>query len=136
MPKPTMPSSSTPQQSATPQQPPHPQPPHPQNWLLAIAVIALAAFPLVFVRGEYGGADGQAQDAVSEIQPSYQPWASHLFKPASGEIESLLFASQAALGAGVIGYVIGLYKGRSQAVIQQAVIQPPQPQPSRDRPPE
>ena len=25
------------------------------------------------------------------------------------------FASQAAMGAGVIGYVIGLYKGRSQS---------------------
>jgi len=121
---------------ATSPQPTQPQSTHQQNWLLVIAVIALAVFPLVFVRGEYGGADGQAQDAITEIQPSYQPWASHLFKPASKEIESLLFASQAALGAGVIGYVIGLYKGRSQAVIQQAVIQPSQPQPSRDRPPE
>jgi cobalt/nickel transport protein len=32
----------------------------------------------------------------------------------SGEVESLLFVSQAAMGAGVIGYVIGLYKGRQQ----------------------
>ena len=30
-----------------------------------------------------------------------------LFEPASGEIESLLFASQAALGAGIVGYYIG-----------------------------
>ena len=119
----------------TPPQSPQPSTPQ-QNWLLAIAVIALAVFPLAFVRGSYNGADSQAQDAITDIQPSYQPWASHLFKPASKEIESLLFASQAALGAGIIGYVIGLYKGRSQAVIQQAVIQPSQPQPSRDRPPE
>ena len=120
---------------SSPTTPPQsPQPPtHQHNWLLAIAVIALAVFPLVFVRGEYGGADGQAQDAITEIQPNYQPWASHLLEPASGEIESLLFASQAALGAGVIGYVIGLYKGRSQASGQQS---PSQPQPSHDRSPE
>ena len=86
-----------------------------QNWLLAVAVIVLAAFPLIFVRGEYGGSDDKAEKAITEIQPGYKPWFNHFFEPASGEIESLLFASQAALGAGVVGYVIGLYKGRSQS---------------------
>jgi cobalt/nickel transport protein len=86
-----------------------------QNWLLAGAVIVLAAFPLVFVRGKYGGADDQAKKAITEIQPGYKPWFNHLFEPASSEISSLLFASQAAMGAGVVGYVIGLYKGRSQS---------------------
>ena len=85
-----------------------------QNWMLVIAVIALAVIPLVFVRGEYGGSDGEAQKVITEIKPDYKPWFSHFFEPASGEIASLLFATQAALGAGVIGYTIGLYKGRSQ----------------------
>jgi cobalt/nickel transport protein len=85
-----------------------------QNWLLAIAVIVLAAFPLVFVRGKYSGSDDQAESAIQESHPNYEPWFKPLFEPASTEIESLLFASQAAMGAGVIGYVIGLYKGRSQ----------------------
>ncbi|WP_333276953.1 MULTISPECIES: energy-coupling factor ABC transporter substrate-binding protein [unclassified Microcoleus] len=86
-----------------------------QNWILAGAVIILAVIPLAFVRGEYGGSDDQAEKAITEIQPGYEPWFKHFFEPASGEIESLLFASQAAMGAGVIGYVIGLYKGRSQS---------------------
>lgn len=86
-----------------------------QNWLLVIAVVALAIMPLVFVRGEYGGADGEAQKAITEIKPGYKPWFNHLFEPASGEVASLLFATQAALGAGVVGYAIGLYKGRSQS---------------------
>ncbi|MCC5624722.1 energy-coupling factor ABC transporter substrate-binding protein [Nostoc sp. CHAB 5715] len=85
------------------------------NWLLIVAVIALAVVPLIFVRGgEFTGSDAQAEKAIGEVHPGYQPWFKPLFEPPSGEIESLLFSSQAALGAGVIGYVIGLYKGRSQ----------------------
>ncbi|MEH1967237.1 energy-coupling factor ABC transporter substrate-binding protein [Nostoc sp.] len=85
------------------------------NWLLVVAVIALAVAPLIFVRGgEFAGSDDKAKKAISEIQPEYKPWFKSLFEPASGEIASLLFASQAALGAGVVGYAIGLYKGRSQ----------------------
>ncbi|MEH2359362.1 energy-coupling factor ABC transporter substrate-binding protein [Nostoc sp.] len=85
------------------------------NWLLVVAVLALAAAPLIFVRGgEFAGSDDQAKKAITEIQPGYKPWFKSFFEPASGEIESLLFASQAALGAGVVGYAIGLYKGRSQ----------------------
>ncbi|MBW4687356.1 MAG: energy-coupling factor ABC transporter substrate-binding protein [Komarekiella atlantica HA4396-MV6] len=85
------------------------------NWLLVLAVITLAVVPLIFVRGaEFSGSDGEAEKAISEVQPGYQPWFKPLFEPPSGEVESLLFTSQAALGAGAIGYVIGLYKGRSQ----------------------
>lgn len=85
------------------------------NWLLVAGVITLAVIPLVFVHGaEFGGSDDQATKAISEIQPGYKPWFKSLFQPPSSEIESLLFASQAAIGAGVIGYAIGLYQGRSQ----------------------
>ena len=85
-----------------------------QNWLLAITVLLLAVLPLIFVRGEFGGADDHAEKAIGEIQPGYKPWFKPLFEPPSQEVEGLLFASQAALGAGVIGYVIGLYRGRGE----------------------
>lgn len=85
-----------------------------QNWLLAIAVIVLAVLPLVFVRGKYAGSDDRAEGAIKELNAKYKPWFKPFFVPPSGEVESLLFASQAALGAGVIGFVIGLYKGRSE----------------------
>ncbi|EFA72749.1 cobalt ABC transporter substrate-binding protein CbiN [Cylindrospermopsis raciborskii CENA303] len=85
------------------------------NWLLVVGVVILAVTPLVLIRdSEFGGADQQAQKVITEIQPKYKPWFTSLFEPPSGEIESLLFALQAALGAGVVGYAIGLYKGRSQ----------------------
>jgi len=85
------------------------------NWFLILAVFGLTIAPLVFVRnGKFGGSDDKAKAAITEIQPEYKPWVKSIFEPASSEIASLLFASQAALGAGVVGYAIGVYKGRSQ----------------------
>ena len=64
--------------------------------------------PLAIKSGsEFGGADGIAMDIVTEIDENYEPNFEPLFEPASGEIESLLFALQAALGAGVIGFGLG-----------------------------
>ncbi len=93
---------------------PTPKTPRQGNWWLISGVIVLIAFPLLFIKGEYNGADGQAHDVVLEIQPDYEPWFNTLTEPASGEVESFLFATQAALGAGAIGYIIGLYKGRKE----------------------
>lgn len=78
-----------------------------KNLILIALVAVIAIIPLVFVDGEYGGSDGEAEVAITEIDPDYQPWASPLLEPKSGEIESLLFALQAALGAGVIGFALG-----------------------------
>lgn len=52
--------------------------------------------------------------AITAANPDYQPWFSPLWEPPSGEIESLLFALQAALGAGLLGYYLGLRRGESQ----------------------
>jgi cobalt/nickel transport protein len=84
------------------------------NGLIILAVITLAILPLIFIEGEYGGADGEAQEMITEIKPDYQPWFNSILELPSGEVESLLFVSQAAIGGGVLGYVIGLYKGRQQ----------------------
>ncbi len=85
------------------------------NWLLVFGVVVLAVVPLFIARGsEFGGADGKAEAAIQEVQPNYKPWFAPLLEPPSGEVESLLFALQAALGAGTIGYVIGLYRGRRE----------------------
>lgn len=79
-----------------------------KNILLIAVTIAIVVAPLIFVKdAEFAGADGLAGDAIAEIAPDYEPWFNSLFEPASGEIESLLFASQAALGAGVCGFILG-----------------------------
>lgn len=79
-----------------------------KNLILAVLVVILAAVPLVFCKGaEFSGADGQAQQAIVQTDPDYKPWFEGLDGPASGEIESLLFALQAAVGAGIVGFVLG-----------------------------
>ncbi len=82
--------------------------------LIAI-VILLAVVPLFLHRdSEFGGADGEAETAITEIAPDYEPWFSPIWEPPGGETESLLFALQAALGAGFIGYFFGLKRGQRQ----------------------
>ena len=79
-----------------------------KNLILSIIEIVLAVLPLITLKNaEFAGADGLAETAITEINPDYEPWFSSLYEPASGEIESLLFAVQAALGAGVAGFILG-----------------------------
>lgn len=78
------------------------------NWSLVLAVLVLAAVPVLFVQGEFGGADSQAQDAITASHPDYEPWFSPIYEPPSQEVASGLFALQAALGAGVVGYYFGV----------------------------
>lgn len=53
------------------------------------------------------GSDSLATEHIEESNPDYKPWFSPVFTPGSGEIESGLFALQAALGAGVFGFALG-----------------------------
>lgn len=86
-----------------------------KNILLLGIVIILAIIPLYTAKNaEFGGADGQAEEAITQLNPNYKPWFSSIWEPPSGEIESLLFALQACLGTGLIAYYIGLSKGRKE----------------------
>ncbi len=81
-----------------------------RNLLLLFAVIALAILPLVIHHGgtaEFNGADNEAAKLVETLRPGYQPWFTPIWEPPSGEIASLLFALQAAIGAGLIGFYFG-----------------------------
>ncbi len=85
-------------------------------WLLLAIVVLLAALPFYLHPGsEFGGADGAAEEAIAEVQPDAQPWFSPIWTPPGGETESLLFALQAALGAGLIGFYFGLKRGERTA---------------------
>ncbi len=87
-----------------------------RSWMAWALIVLLTVLPLWLAGGAaFGGADDLARQAVGTIAPGYEPWFSPVFEPASGEIASLLFALQAALGAGVIGYWLGLSTGRERA---------------------
>lgn len=88
-----------------------------QNITLVLVILLLVIVPLVFVRTDnpeaetFAGSDAQATAAIASLAPEYKPWAAPLWEPPSGEVESLLFALQAAAGAGALAYCIGYYKG-------------------------
>ena len=84
------------------------------NLLLLVSVVMITIIPLAMLKdAEFEGADGLAEEAISES--GYEPWFSPLWEPPSGEIESLLFGIQSALGAGFIGYYFGQAKAGRNA---------------------
>ncbi len=100
----------------------HPKPAKTRlTWLLLAAVVLLAIIPLFLQPGsEFGGADGQAEEVIAEINPGVEPWFEPFWAPPGGETESLLFALQAALGAGMIGYFFGLKRGQRETANGEA----------------
>ena len=88
--------------------------------LIILAVICAIIFiaPLIMYHGHgeddgyFGGADDAAGEAIE--QSGFKPWFSSIWEPPSGEIESLLFALQAAIGAIIIGYFFGYWRGQGK----------------------
>ncbi len=90
-----------------------------RNGILIALVVALAVIPLMIPglsdREEpFAGADGQAEGVIVQSHPGYKPWFEPFWEPPSGEIESMLFALQAALGAGVLAYYLGYRRARAK----------------------
>jgi len=97
-----------------------------RTWIIWLAIVVLTVAPFWIASGPpaepgleapamFGGADERAQQAIGVVAPEYTPWFAPVFEPASGEIASLLFALQAAIGAGVIGFWLGAAVTRERA---------------------
>lgn len=85
--------------------------------LAILFVILLTILPLVFNKNaKFEGSDDKASSAIKQLNPSYKVWKAPLWQPPSAEVESLIFALQASIGAGFIGFYIGLGKGRKEAI--------------------
>lgn len=87
--------------------------------LIVLAIVLVFAVQFIHMSSttdaEYGGADGEAEGVIYEITGgTYEPFADPFWEPPSGEIESLLFGLQAAIGAGVIGYFFGYQRAKKR----------------------
>lgn len=87
------------------------------NWkhlILIAAMVVLFVAPFALNPGaSYSGSDDQGGELIEQIQTGYKPWIQPWWQPPSSEIQSLLFSVQAALGALIIGYYIGVFKAGS-----------------------
>ncbi len=83
-------------------------------WLLGGAVILSMAPVLMYQGKEFKATDSINVTAIEQVKPGYKPWFEPVIKPSGGEIETFLFATQAAIGSGVTCYILGLYKGRTE----------------------
>ena len=85
-----------------------------RNGMLIALIAALAILPLVILKygtngrrvAQFKGTDDLATTAVRTLAPDYKPWFNSVFKTPDSEAETLLFAVQAAIGAGFLGYYI------------------------------
>ena len=88
-----------------------------QNLILLALVVLMGAVPLLTIRhraGGFSGSDDQGTDMIGQVSPGYRRWFEPLWVPPSPEVECLLFGLQAALGAGFIGYYLGVSSARAK----------------------
>ena len=83
-------------------------------WLLGLAGALSFAPVLMFQGKEFKATDSINITAIEQVKPGYKPWFEPVIKPSGGEVETFLFATQAAIGSGVTCYILGLYKGRTE----------------------
>lgn len=89
------------------------------TWTIIAGIAAIAVMPLAngaadHLEEPFTGADARAEETVEEVAPGYEPWFDPFYEAPSPEIESGLFALQAAIGAGIIGYVLGAVRTRNR----------------------
>lgn len=63
---------------------------------------------------EFGGADGIAEEMITQIDPEYEPWFESIITLPGSETETLLFCLQAVIGALIIGYGFGYFAARKK----------------------
>jgi cobalt/nickel transport protein len=88
--------------------------------LLIIAAL-IAIIPLFALKGaQFGGSDDAGSEVVAEITGTdYKPWFTPVMETwiggeLPGEIESLLFCVQTAIGVGVIAFFMGRFVERTK----------------------
>ena len=80
---------------------------------LLIVVMLMAITPIFVLKdAEFGGSDDAGSVMIESIQEGYEPWFTPVLENAiggelPGEVESLFFCLQTAIGVGVIAFCMG-----------------------------
>ena len=87
-------------------------------YIISFAIIAVIVIgTLAFVSGEFGGSDDAGGEAAEKH--GYEPWTDNWMADLGFELppetESMLFAVQAAIGAIIIGFFIGMNYAKRKA---------------------
>ncbi len=73
--------------------------------LLGLGLLGLIAAPLLAFRdAAFTGADDKLVEVVGTLAPDYEPWFEPLLAPPTNGVETLLFSTQVAIGAGILGF--------------------------------
>lgn len=83
------------------------------NWNFILLLLAIGVVIISLLWGgasDFSGTDNQAVEVIEASD--YKPWFSYIIAPSSPVIESFLFSLQASIGAGVLFYFIGYFRGR------------------------
>ena len=81
--------------------------------LVALVLLFCIPFYTAPTESEFGGTDSAVTDILEEN--GAKPWFEPIAPPAGAEVESGLFAMQAALGSGITFYCLGRMAGRRKA---------------------
>ena len=96
--------------------------------ILFFIVIILIVFPVLALKNaEFGGSDDAGSVMIEEINGEYEPWFTPVLEKyidgeIPGEIESLLFCIQTALGVGVIAFCMGRFVERKKWEQRKALV--------------
>ncbi|WP_303235330.1 energy-coupling factor ABC transporter substrate-binding protein [Methanosphaera cuniculi] len=87
--------------------------------LIIVAILIVLPLALYSGHGEddgyFGGSDDQGGEEIEKMDPGYEVWAQPIWEPPSGEIESLIFCLETAIGSIILGYVFGYWRGQDKA---------------------
>lgn len=82
------------------------------NIYAIILTAILVIVPIVYwgSSSEFTGTDEGANNMINSVSPDYKPWFDFIWEP-SGEMATFLFSVQTAIGALIIGYFFGYFRG-------------------------
>lgn len=81
--------------------------------ILIVAAILISLVPLFALKGaEFGGSDDAGSVMIEEITGNYEPWFTPILETMidgelPGEVESLFFCLQTAIGVGILAFFMG-----------------------------